>query len=485
MLIVLGFVTMFVWLSAVIVALFTWMANESWVLGAYGAGGLYCILALILGVSPVAPGSVADTVGGFLLVKIYMHDRQGLDFFAAFCVALVYVTFLHFFGSCLQYFIGKVKSLKSWANFSMPPDILAASDSVLLDANCFTVGIVGQVFMDTFSGMNQGRMGMDFCTQFWSEYASLPTGYSWVAFGALLSVQGLSGYEWATQVLPICFLMAMTWQFVGTTLGSYKILRANKKDVFWKNKEKWETVQYFFKEGVKATKDGWKVDCFCLHEKGFSEHGERLGMKECLFDKIKPKHKAYMEEILATNTTVKKHKVTQKKYNHDRSAARKEHWQKLMSMYFKKQDGILQTEKAYESFFVTFEPIPTKNDNSWRKGKYQWFLVLAAIILGIYSYMVIGRKVETEEAVQEGMKVLEDVGFLQWFAFAVYNLIVLVYYNRLLIKNIKSCYRAIVSFLFCAWCGVSDDPKVETTFKPTWVVPKDGELKTTSKPTWT
>jgi len=88
-----------------------------------------------------------------------------------------------------------VKSLRTWANFSLPADILAASDSVLLDANCFTVGIVGQVFMDTFSGLNQGRMGMGCCKQFWSEYASLPTGYSWVAFGAVLSVQGLKGYE--------------------------------------------------------------------------------------------------------------------------------------------------------------------------------------------------------------------------------------------------------------------------------------------------
>jgi len=178
MLIVLCLVTMFVWLSALIVALFTEVANESWVLGAYGAKILYCILALILGVSPLAPGTVADTMGGFLLVKIYMHDRQGHNFSEALLIALAYVTILHFIGSCLQYYIGKVKSLKSWANFSLPPDILAASDSVLIDANCITVGIVGQVFMDTFSGMNQGRMSMGFCTQFWSEYASLPTGYS-------------------------------------------------------------------------------------------------------------------------------------------------------------------------------------------------------------------------------------------------------------------------------------------------------------------
>jgi len=88
------------------------------------------------------------------------------------------VTALHFVGSCLQYWIGTMKFVKAWANFALPPDMLAASDSVLLEANCIKVGIVGQVFMDTFNGLNQGRMGMDFCTQFWSEYASLPTAYS-------------------------------------------------------------------------------------------------------------------------------------------------------------------------------------------------------------------------------------------------------------------------------------------------------------------
>lgn len=87
------------------------MANESWVLGGYSVITLYCILALILGVSPLAPGSVADTVGGFFIVRIYMHD--GYNFGEALVFAMLYVTGLHFVGSCLQYFIGRVKSLKT------------------------------------------------------------------------------------------------------------------------------------------------------------------------------------------------------------------------------------------------------------------------------------------------------------------------------------------------------------------------------------
>jgi len=343
MLIALGFVIMFVWLSAISVALFTEIANGSWVLGAYGATLLYCILALILGVSPLAPGSIADTVGGFLLVKVYMHDSEGYNFGEALLIAMAFVTVLHFVGSCFQYWIGKVKYLKTWANFSLPPDILAASDSVLLDANCITVGIVGQVFMDTFSGLNQGRMDMNFITQFFSEYASLPTGYSWVAFGAVLSVQGLRGYEWATHVLPICLIMAATWQFLGTTVGGYKIVKANKNEKFWKNKEKWETVQYFSRQGVKATKEGWRNDCFCLNDKGVNQEDW-----ESLFDKIEPLNKKYIDTILDPKMSVREKKITQKTYNHDSLNVRTNHWKKLETLYFVgKIDGIQQVNEKW------------------------------------------------------------------------------------------------------------------------------------------
>jgi len=238
-------------------------------------------------VTPLAPGSVADAVGGFLLVQIFMHESQGYNFFQAITISMAIVTILHFVGSCLQYFLGKVKAVQWWANFALPPDILSASDSVLLDAGCFTVGIVGQVFMDTFNGLNQGRMNMNFWTQFWSEYASIPTAFSWVATGAVVSVQGQSGYSWAADIIPICLLMAATWQFLGTTFGGYKLLSANKREKFWMNKEKWETVQYFARKGVKATKEGWGNDCFYL-AKSLPKTVD--GLEKPLFDKIRPIH---------------------------------------------------------------------------------------------------------------------------------------------------------------------------------------------------
>jgi len=309
---------------------------------------------------------------------------------------------------------------------------------------------------------------MNFCTQFWSEYASLPTGYSWVAFGAVLSVQGVEGYEWAAHVLPICLLMAFTWQFLGTTLGAYKILKANEKPLFWKKKEKWETVQHFYKKGVQATEEGWENDCFCLQEKGVKLNVGCAEM-ESLFSKIQPTQTDYTAQILSTESTVKERKITEKKFKESRSCLRKTHWDKLVSIYFESEshNGILQIKEQYrnKNYFVISEPLLDLTDQSnWRKGICQWFLVLAAIILGLYSYLAIGRMVETEEAVQEGMNVLEDVSFSQWLAFAIYNVVVLVYYHESVISIIITGYKYILSVLFCMWCRASDNRNLETTF---------------------
>jgi len=469
MLIVLVLVTMFVWFAAIIVALFTEIANESQDWGVYWATLIYCILALICGITPLAPGSVADAVGGFLLVKIYMNE--GFNFFEAIFLAFAIVTILHFWGSCLQFWIGKMKPVQAWANFALPPDILAASDSVLLEANCIMVGIVGQVFMDTFNGLNQGRMGMDFCTQFWSEYASLPTAFSWVATGAVLSVQGVQGYDWAADVIPICLLLTATWQFLGTTFGGWKLLNASKEEMFWKNKEKWETVQYFFKLGAKATKQGWKSDCFCLAERC-------EGIQMPLFERIAPIHENYIEKVLSPDKSVKECKINQKLYNNKRSIERNKHWEELKHKYFEKNfdnDDKLQIKKQYKDCFVTHKPLDDiTNQNAWMKTKlpcnctYQLLLVIVAVFLGMYSYFTIASDIETDAAVQQGTQVLKAISVFEWVMFALYNVLVLAYYRKWVINSMKSGLSYIRSALCCECCKVLENKDLETTFKPTW-----------------
>jgi len=102
------------------------------------------------------------------------------------------------------------------------------------------------------------------------------------------------------------------------------------------------------------------------------------------------------------------------------------------------------------------------------KLTYQHVLVIAAITTGVYSYLSIGKDIETEVAVQDGLKVLENVGSFERFVFAVYNITVLIYYHKLLVHKFKSGWNYILSVIFCKWCRTSDDQRIETTFKPTW-----------------
>jgi len=434
-----------------------------------------------LGITPLAPGSVADAVGGFLLVQIYMN--AGCTFFEAIMIAFAFVTVLHFVGSCCQYFIGKVKAVQQWANFALPPDILAASDSVLLEANCLYVGLVGQVFMDTFNGLNQGRMNMNFVTQFWSEYASLPTAFSWVATGAVISVQGDSNYSWAADAIPICLLMAATWQFLGTTFGGYKLLKANKDEKFWKNKEKWETVQYFAKLGVKATKVGWQADCFCLMEQGNS----RL-VDPPLFNRIEPLHLEYVKSALDTTAEdfkLSKIKMAQKKYNAGRAEARENHWSELKQTYFDKGEDKLRIkdDDHFKDWWLIFEAADdNKDQDNWRQEpliylrrtpskdfyiNWQIILVMFAVITGIWSYVSIAMDIETKVAVQEGFDVLDNVGVSAWCVFIIYNIVVLIYYWRSFWNSALSGWHYTLSALRCE-CFSDSDNQLETTFTPIW-----------------
>jgi len=348
---------------------------------------------------------------------------------------------------------------------------------VLLDESCIIVGIVGQVFMDTFNGLNQGRMGMDFSTQFWSEYASLPTAFSWVATGAVLSVQGAEGYEWATDAIPISLVLTATWQFLGTTFGGWKLLNASQDEMFWKNKEKWETVQYFFKLGARATKTGWEKDCFCLAKLG-------EGIEISLFDRIQPIHEKYIKIVLCPDTSVRDCKIQQKRYNNERSTARNAHWQNLKLKYFDEkfdEDGKLQIRKPYKDWYVTHavDNITTQNTSMKEKlfhtSSSQLFLVIIAVLLGIYAYLAIAKDIETEAAVQDGIEVLKGVGLLEWYLFAVYNLLVLAYYRKIFVSSIKSFWGCIRSALFFECCTVLDNPSLETTFQPTWEKTEQGK----------
>jgi len=267
--------------------------------------------------------------------------------------------------------------------------------------------------------------------------------------------------------------MAATWQFIGTTIGGYKLLTANKDEKFWKNKEKWETVQYFAKQGIKATKEGWERDCFCLSK------SPNVASHMSLFEKIKPIHHEWIDNI-EKSKSVRQSKKAQKKYNLKRKKVRESHWDMLMKEYIEcesSDDYKLKVKDLYRNLYVTEQPVDDEtNRNNWRQYSLffgctvQMFLVVIALLSGIYSYLAVAKDIETEVAVKVGLDVLKNVSLTGWAGFIVFNIVVLVYYWTSCWDSLLSWTRTLTSVLgMLGRCCVSRrNQKLETVFKPTW-----------------
>jgi len=156
---------------------------------------------------------------------------------------------------------------------------------------------------------------------------------------------------------------------------------------------------------------------------------------------------------------------------------RESHWMRLRQDYFENEcddNGRLIVRSQYNIFFSSEKPVGnTENLNAWRQNKclcrcsWQMVLVFIALISGIFSYLQIAQGIETEEAVQVGLNVLNDVSLSAWVVFAVYNLVVLIYYWRSCWNSLKSGCRTFCSML-CRCCRLSTNQVLETAFKRTW-----------------
>ena len=70
-----------------------------------------------------------------------------MSIISAYFISLTITIVLHFSGSCAQYYVGKIGAVQIWANKTLPPEMLAASDSVLKTASlshcvCFIFRII-------------------------------------------------------------------------------------------------------------------------------------------------------------------------------------------------------------------------------------------------------------------------------------------------------------------------------------------------------
>ena len=263
-------VLFFVIMGSIVLALFGDASRSSETLGTWAAMIIFIFIAHIIMITPLAPGSVVDVCAGFLFVSLFVNN-EGASIEAAFFVSLGITIILHFSGSCAQYYVGKIGAVQIWANKTLPPEMLAASDSVLKTANWFKVGVVGQVFMDTANGLNQGRMDMPFCTQFWSEYASIPNAIGLVSLGTILAIPSfdrqaanVDNYEWAEDAIPLVFMITSLWQMIASSWGAKELLASSGTVSFWTALEKWATVQYFYQKGYVPTNHGWEKDVYQL-----------------------------------------------------------------------------------------------------------------------------------------------------------------------------------------------------------------------------
>ena len=136
--IMLVLVLFFVIMGAIVLALFGDASRSSETLGTWTAMFIFIIIAHIIMITPLAPGSVVDMCAGFLFVSLFVNN-EGASIEAAYFVSLILTICLHFSGSCAQYYVGKMSSVQIWANKTLPPEMLAASDSVLKTASKFWI----------------------------------------------------------------------------------------------------------------------------------------------------------------------------------------------------------------------------------------------------------------------------------------------------------------------------------------------------------
>lgn len=423
---------------------------------------VFSILGLLGGITPLMPGSVIDCTGGFLVPQVLVV-KGGYDLPAAFLITLGLITALHFVGSCLQYFMGKMKCVQNWSNFILPADMLAASDTVLKEANCIEVGLVGQVFMDTANGLNQGRMNMNFCTQFWSEYASMPSGIAWCAVGTSLSIPtlGTTKYDWASEAAPILILVALIWQVIASGYGANQLLSAGKKIQYFHSKTKWETVQHFYSEGYRGTKKGWDEDIFQVKN---------------IWKKLQIVHDDYVEksEDLREKNLQLLERVAAKDYSLKMKEQTKELWATVERDLAERVSSgenelvleVPKEEQEYENLFYQAEG---------NMLYFQAIIVWASLFLALASYYYVASEVETKNAVLERSDLLTKVKSEGWIAFCLYHLFLAIYYQREMWNQVKGI-KSTCESLFCAGCAV--DQTVETEFNHApYVAQMDGQFE--------
>ena len=144
-------------------------------------------------------------------------------------------------------------------------------------------------------------MDMAFCTQFWSEYASIPNAIGLVSLGTILAIpsfgtETVDNYDWAEDAIPLIFMITSLWQMIASSWGAKELLASSGTVPYWTALEKWATVQYFYSKGYVPTHKGWENDIYQL--------GKADADCQSLFDTIEEYRKTNLDQSHITSTSM-------------------------------------------------------------------------------------------------------------------------------------------------------------------------------------
>jgi len=443
-------------LAGIGIALFSEFGQNADKMGTPLAFTLLAIISMVVLLTPLAPGNIVDVCGGFVIVQI-LREQEGLGFWTTWAIALAAVCIIHFCGACAQWYIGMQPCVQAWGNRTLPVPMLAASDAVLKEADCFRVGLIGYVFMDTANGLNQGRINMAFWTQLLSEWACIPNAIPLVSLGATVAVSGDESFRWTALALPVLLLLATCWQMLGTSFGANAMGTCSDGQKYWTSREKWITTQQLNKLGYSATKLGWKNDVYQLAKVGQTEYESRKPNKECLYNKIVGVHETFLEKRAHIQVESKRVSLYEK-YCIDILKIRTDHIVGLTD--------VMGT--AVEVGWVSYTPIKDEV-TGWfdlpGRGCQKKVVTLLLVICYWTSIYGIYNQVYMQEAVRQGVKVLDKIQPYAWVASAGFIVLEIVYFHIQICAMFKKAGSLFV--WICGCCKTN--PSIETRFDtPKW-----------------
>jgi len=443
-------------LAGIGIALFSEFGQNADKMGTPLAFCLLFVLSMIVMLTPLAPGNVVDVCGGFVIVQILMQQEK-LSFWDSWMIAMVAVCIIHFTGACAQWYIGMQPCVQAWGNATLPVAMLAASDAVLKEADCFRVGLIGYVFMDTANGLNQGRINMEFWTQLLSEWACIPNAIPLVSLGAAVAVSGDESLKWVKLALPVLILLATCWQMLGTSFGANAMGTCTDGKKYWTSREKWIVTQTLTRAGYTPTKTGWLNDVYQLASVNKKVHCDGRINEVCLFDKINKAHSSYLaDRVHQKNETLRLARY--EAYNNEISTIREEHIRGL--------SGLLQYALT-EEWLRFKKPTPGKLGYFDREGRLTHKKIIIGLLMFCYWVSIYGiyNQVYMRDAVSMGLKVLDRIKLYAWLAFVAFIVLEIFYFHTKIFSGILS----VGSTLMWLSQGCNIDTSIETRFDtPSW-----------------